>query len=177
MFQFSSIFRFLSNPRTNVSAPDKKRKTVWNSVGGLTKMSEAHFVWSAATTLQTDSGSSKQFLNVGVLEKHVQLVWDLWEPWGNSSTLNFFLWSIKAVEIRLWLCLRFCAFLSCLFFETRKGGNFVWNLTPGQSKSESTWACGALPQDVDSIILDSFHPVAIYKKDRTNQRRKQDRKV
>ena len=104
----------------------KQSGTLW--AGGLTKMSEAHFVWSAATTLQTDSGSSKQFLNVGVLEKHVQLGWGLWEPWGNSPTIFWppiFPPVNKKVEIcRCLHCL--CAFsLFVFFFEIRKCGNFV----------------------------------------------------
>ena len=50
-----------------------------------------------------------------------------------------------------------------LLSETKRW-KCVGNLTRCQSQSEPTWARGDLPQDGDSIILDTFHPIAIYKK-------------
>ena len=164
-FQFSAVFCFLSNPRTNVSVlerMDKKLKTVWNLVGWPDQ--DVRSTLCLVHHLQTDSGAwSKYFLKFWFIGEKKMCNLVLMGTWAQLTDLKF-----KGSHNLVFFSDRNRVKVLLSSFRNKKV-EIWWNLTPCQSQSEPTRACGVLPQDIDSIILDSFHPIAIYKKDPTNQ--------
>ena len=108
MFQFSSIFRFLSNPRTNVSAPDKKRKTVWNSVGGRPDQD----VRSTLCLVCCHHAPNWLWLEQTVLKW-----WISWKTWENLGQYGNLFCTPVGYRANLSLSLSFLCLCLCLYIS------------------------------------------------------------